>query len=293
MAIRRRTPTFRILQDRDITFDGWSIALGDSASGETSSEVADWSYDQPLRVGVSITADWPTLRGKLDLGPSAIAGLLIAWRCPSAQSRGASEVSRLDPHVTNAELTLIDVPLADVVHLQAQIVLVDGGRLPGGPLGARVPGSVLWSTDQSVRIEGDGSRFPTAVTDFKLSGNFGDNAHWHFELNVNASNLDHPADSAMRLWLNETSPLTKLMLAGNEGTDILGVVRADIYRQLVRAAVQVDPTDFGDDHPEGSVGAVLVAALFVGGFHSHEEAIAAYEHNPSLVDSRLQSAVVK
>ena len=293
MAARHRTPTFRVLREDDIEFGGWSIACGDTSMAESASDVPDWSYDQPLQVGVSVTADWPRLRDRLDLGPQAKAGLVITWRCPSAQSRGASPVVPLDPHITNAALTLIDVPLADVVIFQAQIVLHDAGAFPGGPLGARANGSILWATEKRVRIEGDGSRFPVAVADFKTSGNYGESAHWYFELDVNASNLDHPADSAMRLWLNESSPLTKMILAGTEGKEILQLVHADIYRQLLRAALRIDSTDYTEGHPDGSVGAALATALRVAGFRSHREAIAEYDLNPSLIDSRLQSAVVR
>ena len=54
--------------------------------------------------------------------------------------------------------------------------------MDGHPLGASIPGSILWEDALEVDIEGEGTRFPVEVTDFEEQDWLPSSAAWYLDI---------------------------------------------------------------------------------------------------------------
>ena len=143
-------------------------------------------------------------------------------------------------------------------------------------------------------LEGDAARFPTAMADFSTLDNGFPNAHWWLELHIDEDALDAPSDSAMRLWLNENSALAKSILDDDPaGAALVKVMTSDVYRQLIRAAFDIDSFSIEVDYGVGSIGHTLQTLFHILDYSDINLARSAHIEDPTRLDARLQSVVNK
>lgn len=255
------------LRDKDVRLDPWSVSLDGHAPLANPEHLDDWSYYQSIRIQITTVADREALHDRLQIGSDAALGLAIIWVSPGTSLRGASAVFPLDELETSAELLLDGGLLRGDLKLECQIVLLRSSAI-SSPLAPATPGSIVWSSTHSIRLEGLGSRMPILAVPFsRHMSAAGNHALWW--LQVSAIDLHAPADSALWMWLNDENWMIRELLSdpSSEGAQrTQQFLRTDFYRQLVEIGIRDDEFDITEDYPTGSLGAVItVPVRLLGG----------------------------
>lgn len=294
MAAIATTFPYLTIPDEAVAFGRWVVSCGSALPTVDPDALPDWSYHQVLNIGATVTIPYDQVRLHLRIADDAQLGAMIAWQCLATQSRGASTPVSLVADTTATRLTLADAPLGGILSLSLHLVLLDPGSGTIDPLSPILPGAILWTTKHSILLEGDAARFPTAVADFSSLDNGFPNAHWWLELHIDEDALDAPSDSAMRLWLNENSALAKSILDDDPaGAALVKVMTSDVYRQLIRAAFDIESFSIEVDYGVGSIGHTLQTLFQTLDYSDINLARSAHIEDPTRLDARLQSVVNK
>lgn len=253
-----------------IAADPW-LLHGETAVEELPDSLPDWDYHTHLVLTRTVGVDSAAVRGHCGLHPGAPLRLAAFWEAQGTALRGTIDI--------------VDVPDPGEVH-----VLELSGRLQGGTLCGSVnvetklivaknqdpsllrpyrAGSVLWSDQASVRLEGVGSRFPVAIVDFSELLGHPDEAGWL--LSWNPLDLHQPFMGTVQLLLNKrhlrvVEAVSAASSAG--GSAIRSAVYYDVARSLIRGALDNDEfVGDADSFVQGSVGDAvksLLGRLFPG-----------------------------
>ncbi|SDB85587.1 hypothetical protein SAMN05216410_0480 [Sanguibacter gelidistatuariae] len=294
MAAVASTFPYLTIPNEAVIFERWVVSCGSALPSVDPEALPDWSYHQVLNIGATVTIPYDQVRLHLRLANDAQLGATIAWQCLATQSRGASIPVPIMADTTATRLTLDGAPLGGILTLSLHLVLLNPGSGPIDPLSPTLPGAILWTTKHSILLEGDAARFPTAKADFSALDNGFPNAHWWLELHIDEDALDAPSDSAMRLWLNENSVIAKSILDDDSaGGALVKIMTSDVYRQLIRAAFDIDTFSMEIDYGIGSIGHTLQMLLHMLDYSDINLARSAHREDPTRLDARLQSVVNK
>ena len=240
----------------------WEVRAGGKPVSGPSAK--GWDYATLIDVGFRCVVDLPALLDSVSLGSlgrGSVLHLLLKWHSTNTGLRGAGEPQKVEEGPAEAQLQLDGNSLGGVLFLEAAIILfsASGGH---GPLAPTRPGSILWSESRRLDLEGEGTRFPVQLVSFEKAGLRGPNAVWC--LRWDSTDYEQAAGACLRIMLNRDHP--KAEAAAREPDDrenagTMQVLRWDIARQMITAALD-DVAGFETlDWPEGSLGAALAARI--------------------------------
>lgn len=271
----------------------WSRVAADGTE-ELPQELTDWDYDTVLAVSRPVQVDGLRARELSGLSPDAEVALSVRWSSSSSALRGRAwrrELPARDGLELTIDFELEGDELGGVLELTTVLVLLAPGA-DDGRAAARRPGSVLWSDQFSVLLQGDAVLFPLAVADFHELP-YPSKAGWYLDV---GDDLEAAALGSILLLANERRDVVVKALAGagaptEADRRILSAVRTDVQRTLVERAIVSE--DFAEDqeYPVGSLGALLgavVRATFPS--YSLEALRRERASEPALFTTRIQDA---
>jgi hypothetical protein len=224
--------------------------------------VPDWHYLTDLTVEWGLEADLEGIAKDCSLSSLAQIGALIAWRSGRTNLQGSGPLSILADGKNSLDAQLLGRNLGGTVTIEIRIILLETDTL-AGEFAPRRPGSLLWSEEQKIILEGAGGRFPVVATDFSSQGLPADQAGlWYLE--ISDSDLFASATQALRLYLNTASPSIRSMLdrpTADTSIAMTRFLRYDTARQLLHVALTHQEFDDHSSYGQGTLGDVLVALI--------------------------------
>ena len=253
-----RTPPYLKASGDSVDASPWRTIEGDEdlLLGDS---LPRWDPGTNLRFIRDLDVDADRIRRDCGLPDDCAVRVSASWHCEGTTVRGRGSVVTLtgaDAEVS-LEMAIEGRDLSGKLILRTAVVL--GTRLEASPLRARRPGSVLWEDEQTVALEGEGSRFPMEVVSFKDSGwQLPARAAW--ALDWNRDDLEVPVLGGIRLYLNSDHPQVVSMLQSpRDPASIVfaAAMHQDIGRQLIRGAVMTDEFLEREKYPRDSVGHII------------------------------------
>jgi hypothetical protein len=237
------------LEGQDIRRDGTVILPG-------------WDYNTNISAVRTLTVDVARVRSACRLTDDDELLLLIDFHSSATNLRGRSLLVPLDGDTTTVpvDIRVAGPELGGTLTLFTRIVL--GTKLPSADiLVASRRGSVLWSDEKVVRLEGVAGRFPLEVIDFQNHPPFPPDGAW--VLDWDPERLDVPVLGGVRLFINQKNShvLKAVTAAAPEPVDLLirSAIYFDVGRTMLRGALQIDEfVDQTDTYLIDSVGRALV-----------------------------------
>lgn len=222
-----------------------------------------WDYATDLSVKRKLAIDVPEIRRAAQLPEDAKIGVAAVWWPDTSKLKRTSEVETVPDGAeieVEVEALMTGAELGGILRLQTIVTLRED---LGGDRGLLVhrAGSELWSDTKSVRLQGEESMFPLAITDFSKT-QFASNAPWALET---PSDFEQPAMGSIYLMVNERNPVVVRAVENAQRPDgrqsaILSAMYYDVGRILVELALS-DAVVERDDFAEDSFGAVLHALV--------------------------------
>lgn len=136
-------------------------------------------------------------------------GALLRWRCPSTSIRGYGKTV---PVTNGNNLLNVLIPgdqIADSVTVELDLVLLDNPVDDPNSVAPDRPGSVLWSREVRIHLEGIGSTVNTISYDFIENHELNPGAMWRISLE---SDPEVHVTRAIRVFLNTSNKVTKAAL---------------------------------------------------------------------------------
>lgn len=258
MTTIRRLP-YRTPKPERIVFGQWSIH-SDDGPHPLPAFLPHWDPAITIQALVSVQIDCQGIA--LDCGLDADARLRLAaiWHSTGTVLSGPGDVidldvqSPLEHHVLQVQVD--GTRAAQMVNLNAQLLLLHPGHAPQ-PFAPVQPGNILAAHMQSIRLEGEGSRFPVQVVDFRHTA-YATTAGW--ALYWDEEDLHRTFLGSVRLNIN-AQHLHLVQAVSQRRPESEGVreaIRFDVARTLIRGALRNDefvtkPDSFSPD----SVGAAI------------------------------------
>ncbi|MDA8962361.1 hypothetical protein N9H37_03305 [Congregibacter sp.] len=235
-----------------------SSSQGDDISWLPSGTgLGDWSYDMPLRIGRELTIDADRLLEELDLSDShAQFELVHIVKIGNLGMRDLLHREVVRPEgifKARFEKQLDSSSLCEQLILTSSLTLHSNvDNVPSWAPSSK--GSVCWSDETKITLEGHGSRFPMRDISFAKNPRLPANANWHLEWNP--SLLHYSFNSAVTLYLNSDKPefLSKMQ----DGDEILvEELMAAIINEICGFLLADDDFVSGEqEYPDGTLGGV-------------------------------------
>lgn len=281
---------FNVLRQDEVRIMHFDVRQGAQEPIAWAESLPDWEVQLPLNVRLDIETDFSTIPERLGLHSTARFGLLLRWMSRGSGIGGASDVVPVEDSHTGIETDIDSALLALDLSLRAIVVLLDPGIPTDDRFAPHRPGSILWSKQLRIELEGDDSRVPMATADFsKLQFNTGGNAVWYLELRH--SDFDESAASAICVWLNAENEVVQTLLDGDDEIrrPLQKLIMAGITRQIADIGIQNE--EFLIDHPyeAGTLGAMIQKHLNpISGVGSVREMA---KEQPHSFEAQIQSYV--
>ncbi|WP_199918906.1 hypothetical protein [Streptomyces sp. NRRL F-5053] len=289
LVLPYRTPPATVVSVGNwrLVVDGEEVPLPDA--------LPDWDYQMDVELRRSVDVDVRAARAGAGLPDDARLGLAAVWTATGSNLRGS--LGRAPLHADG--MCTVDLhgvlrgsELGGILALETALVVSSPGDRPG-PFAPRRAGSVLWSDEATLRLQGDAPLFPMTVIDFAHTS-FPDDAAWHLQI---GPDLDSAAMGSLLLLINERVETVATAFANAarpRAVDraVLSAVHADCARVMLEHALTHE--QFTDDahFAEDSLGATflnLFHQLFPGS--TVRDRRMRLEHAPGLFASELQAAV--
>lgn len=276
----------------DVVSAGEWIRLVDDQELVLPEKISDWDYNVDLVLRRRVVVDVEQVRIQSGLPSGAPLALAVIWRSSGSRLSGcaARYVVTDDEPAREVEVGLRGSELGGVLTMTTTLTLA--GRNSGGNvLAPKRAGTLLWSDEAAVRLQGDGSQFPMAVVDFSRT-HHPDRAGWHLQI---SGSLESAAMGSLLLLINaEHESVSSAFRAAAKPSPqqraILAAVRADVVRTLVDWAIARSDFDVDAEYPEFSLGSA-VADLYRHMFDENdvEDIRLRREHDPAYYSTDLQS----
>lgn len=279
---------------RAVLAGDWLIRLSDEPQ-RLPAALPYWDYNTDLTLTRPISIDTGVVRDQCGLADDAEFGVAALWN--SSGSGMSAPAARHQVGTQTLEKELLEVrvrgtDLGGTLTLVTHLYLVDPGstRDPAAP---RRPGSVLWSDEASVRLQGDAARFPIDVVDFSKEP-LPDRAGWHLQL---GRDLDAAAMGSILLLVNSKNKTVAHAASNAENPrHVDRIVLSALYADITRAMVEhgLSQSEFTDDaeFPDDSLGQVL--RDLCGQLFPHtplSELRLHWENSPNLLATDIQARV--
>lgn len=258
----------------------------------TGWSIPDWHYLTDLTVEWGLEADLEGIAKDCSLSSLARIGALIAWRSGHTNLQGSGPLADLADGKNILDARLPGRNLGGAVTIEVRIILLETDTL-AGEFAPRRPGSLLWSEEQKIILEGAGGRFPVVATDFSSEGlPAGQAGLWYLE--IAGSELFASATQALRLHLNTASPSIRSMLDHPTADTSIAMTRFLLYdttRQLLHVALTHQEFDDHSSYGQGTLGDVLTGLieLYLPGRNLSQLRVE-YELNCAEIDAELLAA---
>lgn len=235
------------------------ITSGDS-QWVSPSFVPDWDDETPLEVVVSLDVDLE--RGLVECGlppGSRLAGHLI-WHATGSRLRGAGAAHEIEPGINRLSLQFSGSELGGTLIVRVVLTLLEAAP-DSDALAPHRPGSLLWTYDTSVRLEGQGSRFPTSHVSFAETG-LGGGLLGAWCLVFESKDLFDSGVGSLRLYLNsDHQAVMQYMADASTEPNLEPFLRNDVNRQLTLGALSHEDLDLEEEYPKDSLGELLALTI--------------------------------
>ncbi|MGY1805030.1 hypothetical protein ACI78T_17245 [Blastococcus sp. SYSU D00922] len=276
-----------------VTRGPWSRLSADG--GEPLPDtLLDWDYDTTLSLLRPMTVDGLRARRLSGLADDAELDVSVQWLATSSALRGRawrSALPAVDAFEPNVAFQLPGGELGGTLELVTSITLRRSS--PGSsPAAATRPGSVLWSDEYRVLLQGDNTLFPIAPADFHDLP-YPTNAGWYLHID---EDLEAAALGSLLLLVNERHDVVMHALdaaaSPTEGDRrVLSTLRSDVLRVLVEQALTHEDLSDDVEYPAGSLGALLTNVVRNAFPAFSLEALRRERQTaPALFSSRIQAA---
>lgn len=291
-----RSLGFRTLSSESIQLIDYEVSIGDEPLLVNATDhlivwndslsvkakfYLDVELDQALReIGFSNTDD-----------PSLAGG--VSWKSTGSGLHGATPREKLRQGLNEFSLELSGKKLGSDLIFRPYVVLENRILHPSSSVIPTLPGSRLWETSVRLRLEGDGSQFPTSVVDFKRAGMDPINALWRVKIDPR---LDSHFSGAVRLYLNSGHPRTADYLRNPDAPDQRDFslfLKADVVFQLISFAMTHEPDDLQTAAEEQGTLAEALLEVHSTYFPSNplDEVKAMFLDTPGLVSAKINGAI--
>lgn len=261
--------------DTPAEVEGTPWAWGASGAEPLGPFIKGWDYGVSLQFVRRVSLDTARIASVCGLSRDAMLRVVVTWSTSGGLSAGEA-VYRQDVPLGAAARIELDVQapvpssrLAGDVTLTTMVLLARQGK-GDQPMAARHPGSILWRDEQSVLLEGKGSRLPIVIVDFSerfLDGE--SDAGWTVQF---ASEwLYRHSSVGMQILINsrhaEIAAAIRGAGRGKEERAIRSALLHDVGRILVNAALDEEEFRKAEEYPDGTLGRAMqlrLQALFPG-----------------------------
>jgi len=249
---------YRTPKPERLTLGSWSMHIDEDVQPFLSF-LAHWDPAVTITTIIPAQVDSRGVSADCGLDSDAQLRLAVLWNSPGTMLCGRGEVFDFDCYESVNYLLHISVEgtlIAQMVNFTVQLLLLSPGRSTQ-PFAPIQPGSILVSQTQTIRLEGEGSRFPVEVIDFGPTP-YASGAGW--ALYWDEDDLHQTLLGSARLYINRRHEAVVRAVSRHrqENDGIWEAIRFDIARTLIYRSLQND--DF-INHPYsfalGSVGAVV------------------------------------
>lgn len=283
-----------VVEDERNVAVSWGFSL-DGHPAETLGEVLEgWNYHSVIAVSAEVTIDLTAIKRELELPNNTVLTALLVARSTRNPTVTAAEPAVL---CEGAQLLTLELPgdaVGGIVTIEFQIVVNWVPDVLESVLAPSRVGSLIFSTDSKLVLEGDGGQVP--ILPIPFSGqDFPNPSTAMWWLKIMTHDLYLPADGAIWLWLNtDNSALTPLLDEpdGELAGAWMHFLRTDFSRQLLQLALRMPDLDTNEAYPEGSLGELLVGFVALFGV-AIEVLRSRYEEDAGRVETELQSIVNK
>ena len=254
--------------------DVWMMKKGDELR-EAPVYLEGWDYNTELNLTRELQADVAAMRRQALLPVEAPLSLSVSAFSSSTWTRKHIFHRALTSDVEDVtiEVALPGDDLGGNLHLHTSIVL--GGWCESTTaFVAHLAGSIIWSDQREIRLQGDAPLFPISVIDFDRAA-FPAGAGWHLEI---GSDLKAPLHASLRLYLNSAHSVVVAAFANAdnprpEDTMVIRAVFTDVARLMVEHALNQEDLGGSTEWDENSLGFALQNLLFR--FFPHGEDLSA------------------
>ncbi|MEY9848359.1 hypothetical protein ABH940_005461 [Streptacidiphilus sp. BW17] len=256
-----RALPYRVPTADTVTAQPWHLITDDGAM-PLPEALPDWDYQMDLHLCRKVRIDVDRVRAQTGLSADAVLGLSAVWSATGSNLSGPAHHVRLVGSGTvdvELEARLRGADLGGLLLLDTALVLAER-YLDGRPSAPRRAGSVLWSHQDQLRLQGDAPQFPMAVIDFAHTS-FPARAAWHLQI---SGSLESATMGSLLLLINEKNTVTATAFenaARPRPVDraVLSAVYADAARTMLEHALA--HPDFADDaeFPDDSLGMTCMA----------------------------------
>lgn len=290
----RRILPYRAPSADVVATEPW-VLVSDDDEVPLPEALPDWDYHTDLHLRRTVSVDLDRARSQSGLSAAAELTLAVVWTATGSNLSGPAYRTRLTGEgtiETEIDVLLPGAELGGLLLLDSALVLAD--RLHDArPSSPRRAGSVLWSDQNALRLQGDAPQFPMAVIDFARTS-FPDQAAWHLQI---SGNMDSATMGSLLLLINErnTAIAGAFENAAKPRTAdqlVLSAVYADAARIMIEHALSHDDFTEDADFSDGSLGSTLLSLfdqLFPG--QSITDVRLRQRNSPSLFASDVQAAV--
>lgn len=257
-----RTPPYRTINGQ-VAADDWTAEdgrpLGDF--------VATWDYTSVLHYRRTMTIDLQAIARQCGLNPETHLAIDVRyWPTTSLLRRSAVHVplGPVGAGVETEQVVEVRIPsddLAGAVVLEATVVLQAGSR-DAEPFTARRPGSVIWSDQHTVRLEGTAGLLPVAPVSFKHQG-LPEQAAWY--VSIDSAEWGSAAMGNLLVLINNDNPQVEAALAAPEAAEtavLWDALTVDLVCDLVGRALEDEEfSHWPIDEPRNAGDEITTAAL--------------------------------
>jgi hypothetical protein len=263
-------PYLRAGEER-VKVRSWQM-ITDKGPVPLENTVDHWDSATALQLGVEVEVDIDGVWADCDLHHDDTVRLGLVWRSPGTAMRGSGVCFDLAPGRVNSEAVVLDVSLeggmiSERVRLGVHLLLGNIG-ISSSPLAPHRAGSLLWSVEQEVLLEGQAARFPMEVIDFALHSWMPADAAWF--LDWNPDDLNQTVLGSVRLFINSRNQAVAHAVTGTDPVDmaIREAIRFDVARLMIEGILGnpefISRTTIYDNASVGATMLRLVYLLFPG-----------------------------
>lgn len=257
-------------------------------------ELPDWDPMTTIHLRRRVTVDLAGVQADCGLDAVDRVRLVGSWRSAGSTLRGLGTTHDHALADGRAEVVLeMTIPGTEVardVTVRATLLLLES-RTAGSMVTPRIPGSLLWSDERTVLLEGIASRFPLELVDFASTTWLPAGAAWFLEWDPDE--LDLPLLGSVRLYVNAAVPAVveaiRAATPDAAAKAIAQMIRIDVARTMILGALANhdfarEPKAFGKE----TVGAAVRGMIEV--FFDGEDPRALRERLlPGEFDAQLQA----
>lgn len=240
-----RSYPFRRAPARAVRCTEWQIHR-EGAATAVPRALDHWDPATPIVLSRTVTIDERAVRAECRLRDDDEIGIAVTWHSSGTSLRGRGSASTLAPSTTavpNAIGVSIDgAKLAVELTVTTQLHLARLSLHPRPRIAASRVGSVLWSDEITIALEGGAPRFPMELVRFRDHAWLPEDALYF--LDWDADDLQVPVLGGPRLLLNADHPAARHLIGSPSdevSTAIMEFLRMELARALLHGSLAASP----------------------------------------------------